>query len=92
MLPCFKHIRNHASGGNCNALKIKSKDIYTIEIILNLITVQEKILPTNKISNDICMAYKNSVRIMILTRFCTMKIFSKCCLYSRPILEELKYR
>lgn len=21
MLPCFKHIRSHASGGNCNALK-----------------------------------------------------------------------
>lgn len=49
-------------------------------------------LPTNKISDYVCVAYKNGIRIAILIRFRAMKIFSKCCLYSGPILKELEYR
>lgn len=51
--------------------------------------VKEKILPTNKISDNVCVAHKHGVRIEFLTRLRTMKIFSKRRLYSGPILEKL---
>lgn len=53
---------------------------------------RKKILPTNEISDDICVAYKNGIRIVILTRIRAVKMFSKCRFYSGAILEELDYR
>lgn len=98
MLPCFKDIRNHASGGNCKALKkrkemIRKKHIkyFIIMKILLHHNIKEQILPANKISDDICMAYENSISILFLTRICTIKVLSKCCFYSRPILKKLEY-
>ena len=90
MLPCLSRKRYQAHNGNCRALKIRTKSILlAVSAETSMLEQVRDDVPAYEVTNHICVAHDNLVRVLGLIWWRSVDVFSEGALDPWPIFVYL---